>query len=360
MVQHTVSSREEAASDRLGTIKNANARPRDRELLDGLLYLHGAEWRPLPPWARFFLDLGAQIASYSPKSGPLVVALSLPARAYAAALAASGIVLTRAHLPDDQADTSAHFRMLCHLASQEPNIPVEYIENVKGRLKRTCAELQGVEIRNGVPTLKVLIGTERQGQTTSFIGERIAFKVQLARKSGALGRSRTMKELAFTKRALGDANLADFVFRTQLDCAILGTCSQLNHEITEASFAFRATNGKLEEGHLQDILRACRFLTDSQHFRSEIIPVAHEGRPRAPLTSTPNTVIFDGSIGFLRWRDDWRGVPWLVLLDRTETHFAEAVEAVKSEDMSRVADAKGLQIPPIPPGIEITTFEVAS
>lgn len=125
MVQHTVSSREEAASDRLGTIKNANARPRDRELLDGLLYLHGAEWHPLPPWARFFLDLGAQIASYSPKSGPLVVALSLPARAYAAALAASGIVLTRAHLPDDQADTSAHFRMLCHLASQEPNIPVE-------------------------------------------------------------------------------------------------------------------------------------------------------------------------------------------------------------------------------------------
>lgn len=331
----------------------------NRGLLDGLLYLHGAEWRPLPPWAGFFIDLGAQITSYSPKSGPLVVALSLPARAYAAALAAAGIVLSRAQSPDGLAGASAHFQMLYHLASQESNTPVDYIQNIKGRLKRTCGELQGVVIRDGAPILKVLIGTERQGQTTSFINERIAFKVQLARRSGAIGHSHTMKELAFAERALGDTDLADFVFRTQLDCTILGTASQLEHEITEAPLAFRATNEKLDEGHLQDILRACRFLTNSQHFRSEIIPVAHEGRPRTLLTSTPSTVIFDGAIGFLRWRDDWRGLPWLVLLDRIETHFTEAVEAVKSEDMSRVSDAKSLQIPPIPPGIEITTFEVA-
>jgi len=337
-----------------------NDGPRESQFLADLLYSNGSEWHPLPSWAHFFVTLGDRIASYIPQNGPLVVVLSLPTRAYAAALAGAGVVLSRAQSTDAHANAESHFKMLCELVSKEPNIPVDYIENVKGKLKKTGARLQGVEIRDGVPTLVVLTGTESKGGLTSFINERSASKVQLARKASLVGRSRSLQQQTFLIDILGSASISNFLFRTRLDCAIVGTAHQLKIEIMETPLGIRTTDGKLIKGHFQDILRVRRFLTDSQHYRSDVFPIAQEGCLPSIVQNQTNTVIFDGANGFLKWRDECRGLPWLVLLDRTELHFAEAVEAVKIEDMNRVSDAKSLRFPVIPPGIEITTFEVAA
>ena len=60
-------------------------------------------------------------------------------------------------------------------------------------------------------------------------------------------------------------------------------------------------------------------------------------------------VVFDGAGGFLKWRDKWAHCNWIVILDRTEPRFTEAVQVVNEKYLSRIAEGNVRLPGPLPP-----------
>src|SRR4051794_27947599 len=87
----------------------------DPAALGQVLYRARSGWAPLPEWARFLLDVGARAAGSRPAEGRLVVALSLPARAFAAALASASAVVTAFRDSPPASDAAEHFDYLSSL-----------------------------------------------------------------------------------------------------------------------------------------------------------------------------------------------------------------------------------------------------
>src|SRR5438132_5000200 len=83
------------------------------EELAGRLRYQGqtGDWHELPAWAGFLLRLGATIAVTGPEVPRWILAVSVPTRAYAASLLATGAVSRLAEQPT-AANAAAHFAYL--------------------------------------------------------------------------------------------------------------------------------------------------------------------------------------------------------------------------------------------------------
>ncbi len=67
--------------------------------------------------------------------------------------------------------------------------------------------------------------------------------------------------------------------------------------------------------------------------------------------------IFDGAVSFLKWRDYWRKSNWIVLLDKTESRFQEAVDLLNQEYIEkRIGESLNENMFSLPEGIEIIAF----
>jgi hypothetical protein len=110
----------------------------------------------------------------------------------------------------------------------------------------------------------------------------------------------------------------------------------------------------MQPGTLQDILKIRRFAGEGHTYRSEVMAVAAEALPE--ITS-PYTTLFDGALSFLKWREAWRQTHWIVVLDRTEPHFAEAVNILNQEYVSDRLDAEVPILPRLPDGMDVLLFK---
>jgi hypothetical protein len=306
-------------------------------------------WQPVPEWGQFLLELGRRFARFHSAQGELVVALTLPTRAYAAALAATGVVLERAAKSSGNSDALLHFQQLTDLVKLQGPTPV-YLK--EGENKHITGQLTSV--RNG--HLVVLTGGEHNGWLTHYVPRARSLGVQLADHAKRLGRAYKILNsgFEFLDRCLPGLNPVDFASETLFDCAIIGVRDHLRAEMTETTFRLQGTPSRPVEGCLQDILRVRDFLPPGANYRSKVLSPMLQ-----PITTNlqPLVAIFDGGRGFLRYRDAWGSVPWLVLLDRTESSFDEAASAINSDHLYRSNDAEDLNLPPIPPAIEVMTFE---
>jgi hypothetical protein len=114
----------------------------------GLWYAEGREWKPLPTWARFFIEVGAAVGAGRDPDAHVVVAIVAPTRAYAAAFAALGVVTARATQPC-KLNPGEHLRQLRSLDS---GTPVFYVESGK---KRKAVFLGCVSLPSGEVRLKL-------------------------------------------------------------------------------------------------------------------------------------------------------------------------------------------------------------
>ena len=111
-------------------------------------------------------------------------------------------------------------------------------------------------------------------------------------------------------------------------------------------------------GTLQDILRIRRLSSTSEAFRSDIFPVRSKGHAMESEEMAPHLVVFDGAVGFLKWRHIWPHCNWVVILDRTEPRFEEAAQIVNEDYFSRVDEEK-LELPDAPPvSVELVSYTV--
>ncbi len=318
---------------------------------------------PLPSWAVFYMQLGAVIAETESTQSNLVTALAVPTRSYAAVLIAAGAIMSKVKTIDAKLQESpeAHFEMFRDLPSGTSVTLLKFGKTVKG-------EFLGVEGKgiNGAEAIGVRIQNPKGGSLTDWLPPKASLKVQISTKpwnklpaNSANTADVNTSESKFISRIFQGADLRNFVTRSTLDCAILGSRKTIEQEAKETKLSVGPRARESSAGTLLDILRIRGSSSTIEAFRSDIFSVNPKDNAMKSEKMVPRLVIFDGAVGFMKWRDIWRHCNWVVVLDRTEPRFTEAVQIVNEEYYSRIDEEK-LELTDAPPvAVELVSYTVA-
>jgi hypothetical protein len=294
-------------------------------VLDGWHYYHNHCWSGIPAWCKAYGKLGKTISDYQNSNRRLVIGLAVPTRAYVAAFVALGLILERSTL-SDQTDPEVHFRNLCEA---KPGTAVWYKEGERQKK----AVLEGCEERYGRLYLALRLNCNHEEH---LLPSALAINVQLSDKEivrlpkhqkGRLIPS----EDTLLGACLNGVSVFDYCTTSRLDGVFIGNKKQLCHEFEMTPFAVRSEGESFAQGRLQDILRVRELLGEGEGCRTSLI--SDRTKPNSVMAAgeTPPLMLFDGAPGFLKWRDYWRGSHWLIVLDKTESGFYEAVAALNQE-----------------------------
>jgi hypothetical protein len=310
---------------------------------------------PLPSWAIFFINVGYWLAQAEIQKNRLVLGLAIPTRNYAAALAALGVVQARANIPIDRINSNIYFEQLCKLPKGTPVV----FHDCKRRYKGIY---QGIVETSGERRLRIQIENKSSGGLANLVSVKQSHNVAIAHKPNInLPKKQSGRPIIthneFIDGVIGKAKTSEFTAKTRLDCAVIGRIISLENEILETSFASFSSTSKSKIGSLQDILRVRNFLSEGQAYRSEILPSQGSLPPQTTDGLVPHVSIFDGATGFIKWRDDWRNSHWIILLERTENHFKQAVEIINNDYINRKSWEGIPNIIPAPSGVEMVVYQ---
>ena len=322
--------------------------------LNDLQYRNGSRWAAMPSWAISFISLGSAIAAPQDPHYRFITGLAVPLRAYAAALISTGYIIERAKIPYDSLDETEY---LDNLKTIEPGRPVIY------RSGEDCyhGEFIGIEQKEAGPSINVIWKRGRKRCKCSLPLQEARKRLQIVGGSNngspeiAVGEHRIVHNKEFLNTMLGTNNSYEFAMRSRLECVIIGCVNTLRHEIKDTEISFGSGH---VEGTFQDVLRARKFMAEGSAYRSNIMPADREQTSLTANQDSPYMVIFDGAISFLKWRDYWRRSNWLVLLDKTESCFQEAVDQLNNEYVERrIGDPPIENTLELPQGIDILFFQ---
>jgi hypothetical protein len=317
-----------------------NARP----LPLRLHFEDSGEWRSLPEWADYFIDIGKQLSVAENAESRVVTAIVVPTRAYCAAFVSLGMVISDA-AARDHSSAEAHFEELFDLPAGTPVI----FRQSSGKVLKGV--LQGPEELYGALYVRVQVqarDARTGGGLTHLIDESRALQVQPAKHSGKLPKKQGAENKrfanSFVDTLLGDADPVQLGLRSKLVCAIVGKKNALEHEIRHTPLALHANGDCRAEGLLQDVLRVDRFVTGEQSYRSAFVPVGSSSASADVISKVEMGVVFDGAAGFLKWGTLWPDQHQIIILDRTELYFNDAISAIISRFSQNRVDAE----PPLP------------
>jgi hypothetical protein len=339
-------------------------------MVPSLMYENGDGWNPLPAWADFLISVGAYAAREVFPDRRLVLALSLPTRAFAACFAAAGVV--RCVIQSKSINAEDHFQYLSGLPR---GTPLLLRDKAKGRWLHAVHDGVG-ERADGLdgPRLKVRvqdneIETRQHERGLTYLLSPLECKnrvrvVPEVNDWRLPGRQQIghKANLDFLKIFCG----VDDVLSNRVECAIVGHKALIKPEACSVRFAVRRTGSQyrsgndtgLAEGCLQDILNTREFLTDKQlpYFTRVYAVIGRERvAPDLPTGCMPPVVIFDGASAFLKRHSHWLESNWLVLLDRTDRRYEDAVMELNQRYTNRMDHRVRLDAD-IPDGIEGMAF----
>ncbi len=305
-------------------------------------------WAPLPAWAQFMLEAGAAVVTHRAGDGRLVVAVSVPTRAFAAALAGASAVVS-AFLADPALLAGAeHFE---HLSSLPPGTAVTLrtgnsIE--QGTLLGVNYDAAPGDPR---PRLKIQLA-----KMVSYLDERGCARIQVINDPGELAtrKRRLVRAPGFLSRAVAGVDVQVLSATTRLDCVIVGVLTALQHELKDELFA--AGDGRQPyTGNLQSIFRARRLGGANDPYRSAVVPASAEAGEARP-DGSPAAVVFDGSAAFSNWRSSWPDSNWLVILDRSSPSAEDGAAAIATSFARRLRESDLLSTSDVPAGIEMIAY----
>lgn len=314
------------------------------------------DWYSLPDWADYFISVGRQLAQADRTDSRILTAIVVPTRAFGAAFAALGIVVSDA-AAREQTSNAAHFEMLF---DQTPGTPVIYRKN---RTRTFKGLLQDPAELDGKLYIRVQVNSDEGGGTTHYVDEARALQVQLGSHSGKLPKNQSGKNArnahSFVESLLGAADPVQLGHRSRYCCALIGNRNALEYEIRRTRLAIHA-NGQQATGHLQDVLRVDRFVSSGEAHRVALVPASTE-RPSAEIIENVELgVVYDGARAFLSNSDAWHNRHQLVILDRTEPYFDDAINAVNARfTQNRVAGESAPAPVDVPAGGEFLSFREA-
>ena len=321
--------------------------------MNELYYSDGVRWLLLPPWARFFLDLGEALASQISIDKKMVATMAVPTRSYAASLAAFGIVLKRVSTPAETIAAQEYFQLL---TEANKGTPVTLLSNgvrfngvTDGHFIASKKMWLRIQVRVGELGAWVCV-SEDEASTVQFVSnqEEVVIPKRISGKT-------VMPLSSFAEALIGSENIAAFGV-SRCDCVIVGQLAILESELLKTKFAVQQSLGVFTEGILQDVLRVREFLNPGEQFRAVVVSALKNAKP--DLSSTvPAFVIFDGSSAFLKCRGMFPSANWIVVLDRCDSTFADAMALCNQEYAKRKTDdIRFDSVSNLPCGIELVTY----
>ncbi len=322
-----------------------------------LYFEDSGEWYSLPEWAEYFITIGKLIASAPKSESRIVTAIVVPTRAFGAAFVSLGMVVNDA-ASRDKASKSAHFKRIFDLP---PGSSVIYRPKPGKALRGVLRE---PDERDGRLWVRVQVQSKEGGGLTHFVDESKALQVQPAGHSGKLPKKQEGENSrfanAFVDKLLGDADPVQLGLRSKLVCALVGRKTMLEHEIRKTPLAVHVNGNHHADGVLQDVLRVNRFVTATQSHRSALVPVGAKPPSGEVLKNVEMGIVFDGANGFLKWGEMWHSHHQVIIVDRTEAYFEDAIRAINIRfSHNRVDGEIVLPACEVPPGGEVLTFREA-
>lgn len=315
------------------------------------------DWHSLPEWAEYFINVGKHLASSEPSDSRIITAIVVPTRAFSAAFVSLGMVISDATARKLTSESS-NFESLFDLP---PGTPVIYHERPGKTLNGVLRE---PEEMSGKLFVRVQVHSRDGGSLTHLVDEAHALKVQPAHHSGKLPKKQGGQNSRFANQfvdgLLGEADPVQLGLRSKLCCAIVGRRNALEHEIRRTPLALHANGSKHAQGFLQDVLRVDRFISEQQSYRSALVPVGTSPPATEVIENVEMGVVFDGAHGFLKWGDLWQGSHQVIILDRTETYFDDAINTINNRFLqNRLDDESAMLGSDAPAGGEVLTFREA-
>lgn len=311
-------------------------------------------WYCLPEWGNYFISLGRKLAEDDGDRGRLVVALALPTRAYAAAFVSLGMIICDAANRDVES-ASDHFQKLLTLRAG-----TSVLYRKKNRPLRGL--ITGIEDLNGKKYVRVQVHSQAGGGLTYLVSQENSLTVQPApgrswRLPQKQDRSCPGKADAFVDTLLGGTDPVRLGLSSKLVCALVARRNTLEHEIRKAPLAIHVNDSVYATGCLQDVLRVRRFVGPQQNYRSALVTLGKRPPSGELLARVEKGIVYDGGVGFLKWGSLWEGLHQVVVLDRTEPYFQDAISAI-NERFARNGTQDGAVVPGgnAPAGVEILVF----
>ena len=310
-----------------------------------------APLHPLPPWARFMAHVGRGLAEAELRR--VIVALSVPARDFAAVFAAAAAVLRRDELePMAPNDLDEHVRAL---RATPLGAPVKYL-GPKDRVHD--GRWAGIQ-RSGAGGEEMLCLELARGETRKLRLNR-ALAIHLTGENSARGklRAKVVAVAPLLRATRGDAPAITMVTTARCDILIVGTLTLLEQELTNERLFVSDQRDDRCEGVLQNLVRA-HGLSDARRFFRSVLVASSSGPSAEQRALHPHLVIYDGGRAFIRWRHLWDDANKLVILDRSSSSAEEAGDELAGAFGYRSADARVLDGLAVPAGVEAIAFEAA-
>lgn len=304
----------------------------------------------LPEWALFFLELGKALSSLEIENHRYTIGLALPTRSYATALIGAGIACSRIFLKSDE--ESDHIETIYLLPA---GTSLKYYDKgkVKKALKKDVVEYNGIR----------LLGVQIEDHTTIYLRPENVNKVEIADVDyNHLPNKQSGYSVALPSKlayAILQGRSYEFFYRSRVDGLVIGPRNTLKEESNLALSVPQHGEEKYGTGSLTDLFRVKGFVPNNVGHRfllaspsssnNTIVETLHQVPSQCP-------VIFDGAMGFLKWKEMFADRDWIVILDQTDLHFPNAVAQLNQDYSYRSEDRRNVQLPQLPSGIEATFF----
>lgn len=305
----------------------------------------------LPEWAYFFMRLGGQLAAIHNDNYRMVIGLAIPTRIFACSLVATGIVLAKA-----RSENSPGAIQLQNIRSLKPGTPV-YVRTDDNRKLRgvidEVKEIQGQE--------RVVIRTGK-GETRYFLLEQFAARITVSNRDFSLpvypkSGYPIGSPSKFLRCCLGKDLAQKHILESSFETLIIGKKSVIEREVSTISFSCKNSNESINgSGCLQEILRVRQFSGANKSYRTQCVSSLNITPEKEIGKQTPPIVIFDGAVAYIKLGHKWRSAHQIVLLDRTERQFVDAVELLNQNYAYRLAGVPKFPVK-IPNGIEMMVYK---
>lgn len=320
------------------------------ENLPRLYYLSDNKSELLPEWAYFFMRLGYQLATISNNDYRVVIGLAIPTRLFACSLVATGIVFARLG-----GESSTDAIQLKYIRSLKPGTSV-YVRRDNNRKLRGIIER--FDEYEGEPY--IYISTTNKG-TMGFPLDRYASRITVSDRDVSLPKFQQRGYLIespgkFLQCCLGKMLAQKHILDSSFETLIIGKKSIIQDEVCDIPFICKASGKSAEtKGCLQEILRVRQFSSANKSYRTQCVSSLNITPEKEIGSQTPPIVVFDGAIAYIKLSHKWGSAHQIVLLDRTERQFGDAIELLNQNYAYRLAGSFKFPIK-IPDGIEMMIY----
>lgn len=288
----------------------------------------GSKWERFPSWAALHFAVGGHLGRTSTAAGRIVVAVAVPIRAFAAVLSATAVVLARASGEEAGDDPEKHFERLSALGLGTP-------VNLERNSKQYRGVLSRIDTMLGEQYLRIQLQDQEAGGEAHYVPARDSLRITpahgiatplplQARGMASVTRRNFVRSLIKADRIRG------FGRETRLECVLVGRQSILREEIIGTPLVAQTDATSSTAGKFNDLLRVRQLLFPGRSYKTELLSSSAK-RVGVQEDLVPHVALFDGAPAFIKWHHLWPESHVLVLLDKTEPRYTEAVTILNQD-----------------------------